>query len=204
MPTPKFSSTPKMKLATIAMMVRFERQARCRTASRASCRGWSWCRARAASNRRDRDDQLDHPDAAPSRPAARRASRPSRSARMQPTSRTGSTITPSRIRKMKALQHRRQRVRPTSMVCGIRRSGTSLRNLNQAVVGANEPIPSVSKKLVTAPSSIASSARLGALGGSRRGAARRSKAGSPVSSGIKKRDQHGCPPQAMDDAASCR
>ena len=42
---------------------------------------------------------------------------------------------------------------PTSIVAGIRRSGTSLRNLNQAMVGANDPIPRVSKKLVTAPSS---------------------------------------------------
>ena len=42
---------------------------------------------------------------------------------------------------------------PTSMVGGISRSGTSLRNLNHAIVGANEPIPRVSKKLVIAPSS---------------------------------------------------
>ena len=50
-------------------------------------------------------------------------------------------------------------VSPTSIVCGISRSGTSLRNLSQAVVGANEPIPSVSKKLTIAPTTIAS--RLG-------------------------------------------
>ena len=43
------------------------------------------------------------------------------------------------------------------MVGGISRSGTSCRNFSQAVVGANEPIPSVSKKLTTAPSRIASS-----------------------------------------------
>ena len=36
---------------------------------------------------------------------------------------------------------------PASMVRGIRRSGTSRRNLSQAMVGANEPTPSVSKKL---------------------------------------------------------
>src|SRR5258708_23150600 len=43
-------------------------------------------------------------------------------------------------------------VRQTRMVGGISRSGTSLRNFSQAVVGANEPMPSVSKKLTTAPS----------------------------------------------------
>src|SRR5215210_7242711 len=40
---------------------------------------------------------------------------------------------------------------PTSMVGGISRSGTSLRTLNQAMVVANEPMPSVSKKFVIAP-----------------------------------------------------
>src|SRR5215210_1780413 len=52
-------------------------------------------------------------------------------------------------------------VRPTSIVGGIRRSGTIRRNLNQAAVGANEPMPSVSKNATTAPSPIAS--RLGAM-----------------------------------------
>src|SRR5918995_5287643 len=42
------------------------------------------------------------------------------------------------------------------MVGGISRSGTSFRNLNQAMVGAKEPIPSVSKKLVIAPRTTAS------------------------------------------------
>ncbi len=40
---------------------------------------------------------------------------------------------------------------PTFSVPGIRRSGTILRRRNIAVVVANEPMPSVSKKLVTAP-----------------------------------------------------
>jgi hypothetical protein len=40
---------------------------------------------------------------------------------------------------------------PTLSVPGISRSGTILKNLNAAVVGANEPMPSVSKKLVTKP-----------------------------------------------------
>ncbi len=40
---------------------------------------------------------------------------------------------------------------PTFNVPGISRSGTSLKNLNALVVGANEPMPSVSKKLVTKP-----------------------------------------------------
>ena len=40
---------------------------------------------------------------------------------------------------------------PTFSVPGIRRSGTILKNLNMAVVGANDPMPSVSKKLVTKP-----------------------------------------------------
>ena len=43
------------------------------------------------------------------------------------------------------------RVCPTFNVPGISRSGTILKNLNTAVVGANEPMPSVSKKLVTNP-----------------------------------------------------
>ena len=42
-------------------------------------------------------------------------------------------------------------VSPTSMVGGISRSGTMRRNFNHAVVGANEPMPSVSKKLTTRP-----------------------------------------------------
>ena len=40
---------------------------------------------------------------------------------------------------------------PTFSVPGIRRSGTILKNLKIAVVGANEPMPSVSKKFVTKP-----------------------------------------------------
>jgi len=70
---------------------------------------------------------------------------------MQPTSSTGSTSTPSKIRKITACAMVGSEW-PTSIVCGISRSGTSLRNLNQAVVGAKEPMPSVSKKLVSAPS----------------------------------------------------
>ena len=42
-------------------------------------------------------------------------------------------------------------VSPTSIVGGISRSGTSRRNLSHAAVGANDPIPSVSKKLTIAP-----------------------------------------------------
>ena len=38
------------------------------------------------------------------------------------------------------------------IVGGIARSPTSRRKRNHAIVGANEPMPSVSKKLVTAPS----------------------------------------------------
>ena len=40
---------------------------------------------------------------------------------------------------------------PASIVIGISRSGTSLRNFIHAMVGAKDPIPKVSKKLVTAP-----------------------------------------------------
>ena len=40
---------------------------------------------------------------------------------------------------------------PTFSVPGISRSGTILKNLKIAVVGANDPMPSVSKKLVTKP-----------------------------------------------------
>jgi len=47
-------------------------------------------------------------------------------------------------------------VSPTTIVGGISRSGTSFLNLSQAVVGAKEPMPSVSKKLTTAPTPIAS------------------------------------------------
>ena len=70
-------------------------------------------------------------------------------------SNTGSTSTPSRIRKIidSAIDGG---VRPTSIVCGISRSGTSRRKLSQAAVGANEPMPSVSKKLTMAPANIAS------------------------------------------------
>ena len=55
-------------------------------------------------------------------------------------------------------------VRPTSMVGGIRRSGTSRRNFSHAVVGAKEPMPRVSKKLTTAPSRIASNSGRGPFG----------------------------------------
>ena len=47
-------------------------------------------------------------------------------------------------------------VRPTNRVGGISRSGTMRRNLNQAVVVANEPMPSVSRKFTTAPRARAS------------------------------------------------
>jgi len=43
------------------------------------------------------------------------------------------------------------KVCPTLSVPGIRSSGTSRKNLKHDVVGANEPIPSVSKKFVTNP-----------------------------------------------------
>jgi hypothetical protein len=40
---------------------------------------------------------------------------------------------------------------PTLSVPGMSRSGTTLKNLKMAVVGAKEPIPRVSKKFVTNP-----------------------------------------------------
>jgi hypothetical protein len=43
------------------------------------------------------------------------------------------------------------------MVGGISRSGTRRRNFSQAVVGANEPMPRVSKKLTIAPRTTDSS-----------------------------------------------
>ena len=86
-------------------------------------------------------------------------------------------------------------VSPTSMVCGISRSGTSRRNLSHAVVGANEPIPSVSKKLTIAPTAIAS--RLGTAWR----CDRRADEDEPEQQDRKakrnqKRDQHGRPPRA--------
>ena len=51
---------------------------------------------------------------------------------------------------------------PTFRVPGIFSSGTSRKNLKMAVVGANDPIPRVSKKLVMQP--MASSAREGTPG----------------------------------------
>src|SRR6185295_8221606 len=83
----------------------------------------------------------------------------------QPMSSTGSTRTPSSTRKMPACATA-GKVCPASMVLGMRRSGTSRRNLSHAIVGASEPTPRVSKKLVMAPSAMASN----------RGAARRAKA----------------------------
>jgi len=85
---------------------------------------------------------------APTRP-------PSSTAIAQPKRSTGSTCTPRRIRKM-TLSAIAGGVSPTSIVGGISRSGTMRRNFSHAVVGANEPIPRVSKKLTTAPSRIAS------------------------------------------------
>jgi hypothetical protein len=46
------------------------------------------------------------------------------------------------------------RVWPTLRVPGMMRSGTIWNSLNTAVVVANEPMPSASKKFVTAPSAI--------------------------------------------------
>lgn len=40
---------------------------------------------------------------------------------------------------------------PTFSVAGMKLSGVILRNRSQAVVGAKEPMPRVSKKLATAP-----------------------------------------------------
>ena len=74
---------------------------------------------------------------------------------MQPTSSTGSTKTPSSTRKISAC-FTLGKVCPTSIVQGMSRSGTRLRSLSHAMVGANDPIPSVSKKLVTAPRTITS------------------------------------------------
>jgi hypothetical protein len=45
---------------------------------------------------------------------------------------------------------------PAFSVPGMMRSGTIFARRNRAVVVANEPIPSVSKKLVTAPTPICS------------------------------------------------
>jgi hypothetical protein len=50
---------------------------------------------------------------------------------------------------------------PTFSVPGIRRSGTILRNLKMAVVGANDPMPRVSKKLVTNPVPTSTAVSLG-------------------------------------------
>jgi hypothetical protein len=74
---------------------------------------------------------------------------------MAATSSTGSTSTPSRMRKIAAWVMVGS-VCATIIVHGIHRSGTSRRNLSQASVGANEPMPSVSKKLVAAPTATAS------------------------------------------------
>jgi hypothetical protein len=43
---------------------------------------------------------------------------------------------------------------PTFSVPGMMRSGTIFRSLNTAVVVANDPMPSASRKFVTAPSAI--------------------------------------------------
>lgn len=48
------------------------------------------------------------------------------------------------------------RVWPTCIVPGMRSSGTRSWILYQDVVGANDPIPSVSKKLVTNPMAVSS------------------------------------------------
>ena len=82
------------------------------------------------------------------------------------------------------------------MVGGISRSGTSLRNLSQAVVGANEPMPSVSKKLTTAPSDDRLELRSRAL---RDRGAEQDEAEQQRSARHERhqqRDQHGCPPFA--------
>jgi hypothetical protein len=66
---------------------------------------------------------------------------------------------------------------PTFSVPGIFSSGTRLRSLSTAVVGANEPIPNVSKKEVTKPS--ATSKRVGLTSGP--AAAMRARRTAPAS-----------------------
>ena len=73
---------------------------------------------------------------------------------MQATSRTGSTCS-TRSDEDGRLDEGRA-AWPAFSIAGMKLSGTILRSLSQAVVGANEPMPSVSKKLVTAPSAMAS------------------------------------------------
>ncbi len=48
------------------------------------------------------------------------------------------------------------RVQATIRVQGIRRSGMRTLTFSQAMVGAKEPIPRVSKKFTTAPTAVAS------------------------------------------------
>ena len=78
---------------------------------------------------------------------------PTTAAAMHAASRIGSTRT--RLMKISACAIVGS-AWPLFNVAGRKLSGISLRNFSQAVVGANEPMPSVSKKFVTAPSAIAS------------------------------------------------
>ena len=89
-------------------------------------------------------------------------------------------------------------VSPTSIVGGMR-SGTSLRNFSQAVVGANEPMPSVSKKLTIAPSPIASS-----VGRAPLATASRSGATRGTEEGQRQRNQQGNQHAAIPPPAFCR
>ena len=107
-----------------------------------------------SENQPDRNRKLHDPHRVCEQRAARQGARPG-AARRRAEKQHASTFTPSFTRKM-MLSTITGGVKPTSIVVGISRSGTILRNLNQAAVGANEPMPSVSKKATTAPRPIAS------------------------------------------------
>ena len=86
---------------------------------------------------------------------------------------------------------------PTSIVDGISRSATSLRNFSQDMVGANEPMPSVSKKLVMAPRTMPS--MLGfARPRDRRANQDEDKEQARQPERHKQCNQHGFPPPAKD------
>ena len=113
---------PKPKLATMATIVSAGRQAGRRAAAGEQVEIGHRIGARG-EHEADRDDDLDDPDPRPR--DQRRADEPAEQRRRstQPNSSTGSTSTPSRIRKM-MLSAIAGGVRPTSRVGGISRSGT--------------------------------------------------------------------------------
>ena len=92
--------------------------------------------------------RAESPDVATSRQFPRRATRRLQTAAIIETSVAGPTLTtPMKISPCATVGS----VWPTFSVPGIVSSGTTRRNLNAAVVGANEPMPRVSKKFVTKP-----------------------------------------------------